>query len=444
MSDGTNTEVAESGAGSSQVGSVFISNYPPYSAWRPEEVGEARAALSSAPAPGTPLGLYLHIPFCRLRCKFCYYKVYTDKDSSEIRSYLSALAQEIRILSGMPAIAGRPLRFVYFGGGTPSFISARHLKALVDEAKAAIPWDGAEEVTFECEPGTLTQAKLETIREIGVTRLSLGVENFGDEILRENGRAHLSAEIFRVIPWVRALKFDQLNLDLIAGMVGETWDNWRDTVRKTIDQAPDSVTVYQMELPYNTVYSKDLLEGSGRVPMADWDLRRAWHDYAFAEMEKAGYEISSAYTVVKKGGDCRFVYRDSVWHGCDMLGTGVASFSHVNGVHFQNAGEWGEYVARLGEGSLPLARALRTTPDQRLVRELILQLKMGRLEPEYFDRKFGADIAGRFAPALDHLRSQGMLAPDRGRIALTRAGLLRVDHLLPEFYAPEYRNARYT
>jgi len=105
----------------------------------------------------------------------------------------------------------------------------------VTRLTAAIPWTHAEEITFECEPGTLTEAKLEAIRGIGVTRLSLGVENFDDAILEENGRAHLSPEIFRVMPWIRSVGFEQLNIDLIAGMVGETWKTWKETVSRTIE-----------------------------------------------------------------------------------------------------------------------------------------------------------------------------------------------------------------
>ncbi|HZI95151.1 MAG TPA: coproporphyrinogen-III oxidase family protein [Patescibacteria group bacterium] len=427
-----------------EVGSVFISNYPPYSTWSAAAVPEALEALSSPPLPGATLGLYLHIPFCRKRCKFCYFKVYTEMDSAQVRSYLSALGAEVELLARQQAIGGRPLRFVYFGGGTPSFISARDLKSLVARVQAAMPWTGAEEITFECEPGTLTQAKLEAIREIGVTRLSLGVENFDDAILKENGRAHLSEEIHRVIPWIRTLSFDQLNIDLIAGMVGETWDTWRETVQRTLDANPDSVTVYQMELPFNTVYSQDLLGGQRELPVAGWDLKRAWHDYVFEKLEAAGYVISSAYTMVRKDKLSRFVYRDAVWHGSDMVGTGVASFSHVSGVHYQNASDWGEYIGRVGGSDLPIARALTTTPAQRLVRELILQMKLGRIEASYFQGKFGVDILEKFSAPFERLSRMGMLRVGTQGVELTRQGLLQVDFLLPEFYAPEHRNARYT
>ena len=424
------------------VGSVFVSNYPPYSFWRGEDVGEALAALDAAPGEGTSLGLYLHIPFCRLRYKFCYFRVYTDKDSSEVRRYLRALEREVRLYSERPAVAGRPLLFVYFGGGTPSLISSRDLRELARNLKAAMPWDGAPEVTFECEPGTLTRSKVEAIREIGVTRLSLGVESFDDGILKENGRAHLREEIERSWPWIREARFDQVNIDLIAGMVGETWETWRDSVRRTIELDPDGITIYQMELPFNTVYSQDVLDG--KLQVAGWEDKRRWHDFAIQELSAAGYEISSAYTMVRKGTGSRFVYRDAVWHGTDMVGTGVASFSHMSGVHFQNVPEWSDYFAMLDDGRLPLERAFRTGPREQLTREALLQLKLGKLDAGYFRRKFGADVLEEFRSAWETLQSRGMLEVPGDRIELTRQGLLQVDRLLPELYEPRYRNARYT
>ncbi|HEX9941208.1 MAG TPA: coproporphyrinogen-III oxidase family protein [Thermoanaerobaculia bacterium] len=428
-----------------EVGSVFVANYPPFSAWRPENLPAAHAALDSPPVPGAALGLYLHIPFCRKRCKFCYFRVYTDKDSGQIGAYLDALATEVEIYAGKPAVAGRPLKFVYFGGGTPSYLSVRQLEGLVSRLQAALPWTGAEEITFECEPGTLSRSKLEAIHGMGVTRLSLGIENFDDDILRENGRAHLSAEIYRVLPWIAELGFDQLNIDLIAGMVGETWETWRETVRKTLEIEPDSVTIYQMELPYNTVYSQSLLGGSFDRPLADWPTKRAWHDYAFSELATAGYVLSSAYTMVKpKGPSSRFVYRDAVWHGSDMLGAGVASFSHLSGVHFQNVAGWSEYLGALDQGRLPLGRGLAVTARERLIREMILQLKLGTLALPYFRDKFGVDVLAEFAPAWRRLEEEGKLRLGADEVTLTRSGLLEVDRLLPSFYDERYRNARYT
>ena len=386
----------------------------------------------------------MHIPFCRKRCKFCYFKVYTGKNASEIQNYLDALASEIDLYAEKPIVKDRNLDYVYFGGGTPSFISVKHLKWLVERAKAAIPWDSAREVAFECEPGTLTESKLDAIKEIGVTRLSLGIEHFDDDILQENGRAHLSKEIYRVQPWVKALGFNQVNIDLIAGMVGETWDGWKDTVEKAVDYDADSITIYQLELPFNAVYSQHLRQGE-KIAVADWETKRDWHQYAIEKLEAAGYEISSAYTMIKKDSKYKdFVYRDALWQGADMIATGVASFSHVGGVHFQNAGRWEQYLSSLETGKLPISRAFATSSRDQLIREMILQLKIGHIEAAYFQQKFGVDIISEFNQPFTLHQENGMLNIEDGRVTLTVKGLLRVDQLLPEFYDPQYQNARYT
>jgi oxygen-independent coproporphyrinogen-3 oxidase len=439
------TETAQEKTG---LGNYFVANYPPFAAWKPAHLADAMRALQSPPDQATPLGLYLHIPFCRKRCKFCYFRVYTDKNARDVEVYLDALLREVELYSKLPIVGGRPLHFVYFGGGTPSYLSASQLRGLFERLQAILPWDKAEEVTFECEPGTLQQHKLEALKDLGITRLSLGIENFDDQILETNGRAHLSTEIFRAYQWARHLGFAQINIDLIAGMVGESWVNWRKCVRKTAELSPDSVTIYQMELPFNTVFSKELTvigeDGPAASAVADWPTKRAWVDYAFDELGRAGYQVSSAYTLVRDRQRCKFVYRDSLWHGADMFGTGVASFGHANGVHMQNVDSWEQYTAMLERGELPLGRALPIGPRQRLIREMILQLKTGRLEAGYFRRKFGVDIRKDFAAGFDQLGRGGNLALHDDTMELTRAGLLQVDRLLPAFFEPEYRGGRYT
>ena len=240
-------------------------------------------------------GLYLHIPFCRKRCHFCYFRVYTDKNAREVEPYLDLLAREWELYATQPAIAGRQLDFVYFGGGTPSFLSTQQLKSLVHRLTAVTPWSAAEEITFECEPGTLTEAKLEAIRKLGVTRLSLGVENFDDRILEINGRAHRSPEIGKAYATARSLGFPQINIDLIAGMLGETDENWRECIKRTLELDPDSVTIYQMELPYNTTISSDILKHTGQFtdPVANWATRRRWVGEAF-DGARARAAITSA------------------------------------------------------------------------------------------------------------------------------------------------------
>jgi len=427
------------------VGSVFISNYPPFSTWQDNQQETILSAFAKEGDPEIPMGLYLHIPFCRKRCKFCYFKVYTDKNSKEIQAYLDALRKEAGMIADQPAVGNRRLKYFYVGGGTPSYISARHLRALMADLKEAMPWNEVEEATFECEPGTLTEAKLEAIKEVGITRLSLGIENFDDHILEENGRAHISTEVYRVKPWIEKVGFDQLNIDLISGMVGETWENWKTNIEKVIDYNPDSVTIYQMELPFNTVYSGRILDGETDVPdFADWDVKRAWHSYAMDRLSEVGYKISSGYTMVKADQEISFKYRDNLWKGSDLLALGCSSFGHINGVHYQNQTALPVYTGEVEAGRMPLRRAFVTNDRERLTREMILQLKLGKLKPAYFKEKYGVDILSEFADQYAQHREDGYLTYTDEEITLTRDGLLRVDSLLPAFYEEKYQNTRYT
>ncbi len=426
-------------------GNYFVANYPPFHFW---DAGTAKhvAELIDKPSPKeTPLGVYFHIPFCRKRCHFCYFRVYTDRNASEIARYLDAGMQELERYARSPFINGRKPRFIYFGGGTPSYLSVNQLRSLTDRMKALLPWDEAEEVAFEAEPGTLTEQKLEALREIGVTRLSLGVENFDANILEINGRAHRRDEIFRAYQFARSVGFPQINIDLIAGMVEETDENWRENVRQTIELQPDSVTIYQMEVPYNTgIYKEMKTAGKLVAPVATWKHKRAWVDYAFSEMEKAGYTVTSGYTAVRDPQKTKFLYRDDLWKGADLVGCGVASFSHIAGVHFQNIAEIGQYIEAVERGELPISRAMATTPEERMIRELILQMKLGRVGRPYFREKFNVEILDRFHQQFEDMRLRGLIQIDGEWIILSRPALLKVDTLLHAFFLPEHQGSRYT
>lgn len=425
-------------------GNYFVANYPPFAYWKQDRVSEFQAALECPPAPGVDLGLYTHIPFCRKRCHFCYFKVYTDKDSSQIRSYLDALLKDLAAYAHKPFIGGRKPRFIYFGGGTPSYLSPDQLKFLTDGMKRLLSWDAAEEVTFEAEPGTLTDHKLKAIRDLGVTRLSLGIEHFDDHILEINGRAHRSKEIIRAYDYAREIGFPQVNIDLIAGMVEETEDKWKETVAKAVALQPDSVTIYQMEVPYNTgIYQQMKVQGKLVAPVADWETKRRWVNYAYAEFEKIGYTVTSATTVVKDPAKVKFIYREGLFSGADILSIGVASFGHLNGVHYQNHHEFDPYVERVNRGEFPTFRALTPSADERFVREFILQLKLGQASRAKFQQKFGADPIAHFAAPIQRLKDWGFLEVNGDLITVNREGLLQIDTLLHEFFLPEHQGNRY-
>lgn len=426
-------------------GNYFVANYPPFSFWKKELTGDVERVLQAPPPAGTPLGVYFHIPFCRKRCHFCYFRVYTDKNAEDIKGYIDDGMKELAMYAQSPRIAGRKPKFVYFGGGTPSYLSVSQLGALTARMKELLPWDEAEEIAFEAEPGTLTEAKLQAIRDMGVTRLSLGVENFDKHILEVNGRAHREDEIYRAYNFARKIGFPQINIDLIAGMVEETDENWQRNIARLLELQPECVTIYQMEVPYNTsIYKQMHEEGKLVAPVADWHTKRRWVNEAFSALEQNGYTVTSATTAVRDAQKTKFVYRDELWKGADLLGLGVASFSHLGGVHFQNLPDFESYTAAVEAGRLPIGRALETTADERLIRELILQLKLGRVSPVYFTEKFSVNILERFDAQFAELRRRGLLTEQGGWLVLKRDALLKIDVILHAFFLPQHQNARYT
>ena len=429
------TGPADAAADRTQPGSYFVSNYPPFERWQSAAVPDVRAAFA-APPNDEPVGLYVHVPFCRKRCKFCYFRVYTDVTAGDVERYTEGLVREASLAAAQPAVHDRVLRYVYFGGGTPSFLGVRQLERLVDGLHRSFGWDDAEEVTFECEPGTLSEPKVRALKALGMTRISLGVENFDDAILEANGRAHLSAEILRAWEWIRSAGFPNTNIDLIAGMVGETTETWQATVDRTLALEPDSVTIYQMELPFNTVFVRDAKHGGGTVPVADWATKRGWVAWAFERFVAQGYAVSSGYTLVRDPARVSFRYRDMLWEGSDLVALGVASFGHVGGVHYQNQPHWNDYLAAVESGELPIARGLRPTRRELLIRELVLGLKRGRLDTARLTRKFGVDPLVEWSRQWESLEAEGAVARGVDEVVLSREGILRVDSLLPRFFEP--------
>jgi oxygen-independent coproporphyrinogen-3 oxidase len=228
-------------------------------------------------------------------------------------------------------------------------------------------------------------------------------------------------------------------------MVEETEDNWWKCVDQALELAPECLTIYQMEVPYNTgIYKQMQAEGKLVAPVADWPTKRRWVSDAFAKFEAAGYEISSATTVVKSKEKVKFLYRDALWAGADLLPLGVASFGHLGGTHIQNHADIGPYCLLVQNGQLPTYRAYLTNAEERYRREFMLTLKLGRVSADYFVKKFGQDPRETFAAELAGFHAQDLGGVEGDAIYLTREGLMQVDRLLHELFLPQHRGARYT
>ncbi len=426
-------------------GNYFVSTYPPFSAWDRSTAARPHPQLERfrADAAGVPLGLYVHIPFCTVRCLYCYYLSSAGRSELEIDSYVDALVREFTLLLDGPGIGEREPEFVYFGGGTPSILSAPQIQKLLCKLKALLPWTSLQEATWEVAPTTVTKGKLDVLRKAGITRISMGIQQLDDDVLKTNGRVHLSQDVDRALKLLRQFDFDVVNLDLIVGLIGESEETFSTSLDRVIGMNPDSVTIYQLEIPENTPLFRLYSEGKLDDVPPSWRLKRARLARGFETLEAAGYQIRSAYTAARPAKN-QFVYQDAQYHGADLLGIGASAFSYYSGLHYQNVTSPKEYLNRINRGDQPIERSYSLSPDERLVREFVLQLKLGYVSESDFTKKFGVSIFDRFSDTISDFERRGLLTKSRDDLILTREGLLQVDELLPVFYLPEHQGIRYS
>ena len=249
----------------------------------------------------------------------------------------------------------------------------------------------------------------------------------------------------RAYDWIQQVGFPQVNVDLIAGMIGETDENWTDCVERVAEMEPDNITIYQMELPFNTLISQEMREQGIASPVADWPTKRRWVNEAIdtllvarlpdLQRQRTGEETARPTT-------------SSIATTCSAAPTCWRPASRRSGTFractIRTSISIEEYLTAVDEGRLPINRALTPTPHQLLIRELVLQLKEGRVSAKPFREKFGVDVLDEFAEPLANQQAAGYLDVEGDDIRLTREGLLQVDTLLPEYFEEEHRAVRYT
>jgi oxygen-independent coproporphyrinogen-3 oxidase len=427
------------------VGNYFVATYPPFSCWTQKDATEVQRALDHPRDAGddAPFCLYIHVPFCVERCHYCYYRSYSEVSRAQTDRYLDAILKEVTRYGAQPALSGRRPGVLYFGGGTPSILTADQITRLTQGIEDVFPRRDPCEITFECAPKSVNEAKLDALSAAGVTRISMGVQQLDDEVLARNGRVHKVRDVERAYAAIRHTGFDTVNIDLMVGLIGETDESFFESLRRVIAMGPDTVTLYLMEIPPNTPLYHALEEGSMTEQPASWATKRDRLTKAFEQLETEGYTVRTAYAAVRDPQRDRFRYQEDQYHGADLLGLGVASFSYLAGVHHQNQASLDKYLSSLAADELPLARAHPLTDEERMVREFVLQLKLGRVETGRFQDKFAVNVLERFADPLARLQSEGMLSVSPVEIALTRRGLVRVDRLLAEFYLSQHSGSTY-
>ncbi len=373
----------------------------------------------------SPLGLYVHIPFCVKKCPYCDFV--SGPVGLELRkSHLAALEDEIRFNPW----AGRAIRTLFFGGGTPSELTLPELRGLTSALRESFDWSGLLEWTIECNPGTVRPAKFAAFRELGLNRVSIGVQSFRESHLRLLGRIHDADEARQAYWWARQAGFDNVNLDLIFALPGQTLQDWREDLEEALSLEPEHLSLYNLTIEpgteFFTLRAKGCLEETGEELAADM------YELAMDRCSAQGllqYEISN-YAL--PGRECKhnLVY----WRNQPYLGFGLGAASYIGGVRWSNTDNFGEYAAGAKLGRPPRKQEERLTGTEALTEAIMLGLRTREgIDIKELETRLGLDATERHGETIAFLVREGLLRRDAGTLTLTRRGTLLASEVCAQF-----------
>jgi oxygen-independent coproporphyrinogen-3 oxidase len=394
-----------------------------------------------------PLSLYLHIPFCSLKCAYCDFNSYAGLDDL-IRPYDDALIEEIRLWAQVAG--GHPVANVFFGGGTPSLLPIEEIERIMSALHDSFAIQPDAEISLEANPGTIDLPYLRGLLGAGVNRLSFGVQSFHDDELKALDRIHTAAEAVEGYRWAREAGFERINLDFIYGLADQTMSRWQCTIEQAIALEPDHLSLYALTVEEGTKLAHDI--DTGRVPEPDPDVQAAMYEWAMDRLDRAGYRQYEISNWARPGQECRhnLVY----WRNGEWLGLGAGAHSHWNGHRFANVYSPKQYITRVQEtvaagvdASIPPADVLPVmrqvtfdeaqAPGTAMADTAILALRLNEgLDVPAFERRFGTTLDAAYGPAISEFTSLGLLEQTNGRIRLTPRGRLLANEvfvrLLPD------------
>ncbi|MHA6512052.1 radical SAM family heme chaperone HemW [Tessaracoccus sp. Z1128] len=371
---------------------------------------------ASALDHGRPLSLYVHVPFCRVRCGYCDFNTYTPSELGDLSpdTYVGAALAEVELAARI--LGPRRVETVFFGGGTPTMLPAEGLAGLLSAVRERFEVEPGAEVTTEANPETLSPEYLDTLRAAGFTRISLGLQSVVPHVLRVLERQHTPRRGLEAAGWAREAGFEHVSLDLIYGTPGESLDDWRASLDAVASAPVDHVSAYSLIVEEGTRLAAQVRRGE--VPMPDDDDladKYLLADEALDALGLANYEVSNW---ARPGGECR--HNLAYWRGADWWGIGPGAHSHIGGVRFWNRKHPRSYAAALAAGESPaLAREVLGEADRRVER-VLLELRLADGIP--------LDILTPSEEArVTAIVRRGLAVVDQHRMRLTRDGRLLAD-----------------
>ncbi|MCP9456095.1 MAG: radical SAM family heme chaperone HemW [Nitrospira sp.] len=321
------------------------------------------------------MGVYIHVPFCRQRCRFCAFYLEIAKPD-QIDAFCLALAQEIA-LHRQNQITQHPLQSVYIGGGTPTVLPVSQLVSILQLVQISWPTEPSLEITIETHPSTVRPSDLDRLVEAGFNRLSVGIESLNQQELASLGRPGRVRDAKQVMRAARAAGFHNINLDLMYGLPGQTLQSWTETVQSALELEPTHLSCYALTVEEGTELARDVARHL--IPPPDEALQIEMEMAAETIVQAAGFERYEISNYALPGFACR--HNLLYWTDGDYLGLGPSAQSYVDGFRFGNVADLSAYITALAAGYLPLEERVKLTTDERNREALIFGLRLAKGVP---------------------------------------------------------------
>ncbi len=365
-------------------------------------------------------GLYLHIPFCEHKCIYCDF--YSIESLDPIDSFVAALKLEIAMQSGRSA---DPFETIFFGGGTPSLLAPRTVGEILELLHATFTIDAGAEVTLEANPGTVDERKLAELRSVGINRVSFGVQSFHEDDLKFLTRIHSADQARDSVRAARRAGFDNLSLDLIFSLPGQTMERWDANLRSAIALEPEHISCYSLIVEKGTPLAR--MVESHQVSTLPVESDARLYEHTMDVLLSAGFEQYEISNFARPG--LRSRHNSNYWNHTNYVGFGPSAHSYWNGRRWWNISNLRTYLEKIDSGELPVAGEESLTSQQLLDEEVMLGLRSGGIDLDGIERRYGVRLEDGSGEELLRLVADGMAVRDGSHFRLTCRGYLISDEV---------------
>jgi len=366
------------------------------------------------------LGIYVHVPFCRARCRFCAFYMEMPGEN-RVQTFLSGLDHELRLYASDVGLRAIPVHTIYFGGGTPTTLTSRQLIRILNDIRYWFTVEDDAEISIEVHPGTVSPDSLRTLRQSGFTRLSVGAQSFDQNELRDLGGRAFGAEVRQVVSWARSVGFTNISLDLMYGFPGQSMESWQRTLGEALSLSPTHLSCYAYTLEEGSPFHREMMQGKGAAP--DQEFQLVLEGEAVDRLVAAGFERYEISNYCRAGYECRHNMR--YWNVLPYLGLGPSAQSSLGHARFGNVADLESYADSLKRRTLPLDEVTSLSPDQLDRERMVWGLRTLSGVPV---RMKATEQKTTLLQTIRQLREQGLLQVEKqGRVRLTDLGMRFVD-----------------